>query len=428
MKHFFFLLMTFMSLKVTAQTGSNFYGLARSSAPGTVYLATVDPATGQVTNISSSSLSSMINLTGAALDPYRNSYHYIGYNSMISVDLTTGALISSVTLNNPGASNVSFDNFRFNNSDSSLYGLSRLVVYDSVTNTYTSSMYLATADPTTGVVTNISPSSIGQGFALAGSAIDPWQMVYYYSTGADLVGLDMYTGLVWTSAPITIAGGDMFDNFTYSCADSGLYGLVRTNYFDTVYNPFDSTVYNLILDSATLRLGKINPATGVVTIISPYSIMQGGYSLNAGSTIDPNTMTYYYNNGQDLVGVSMATGLIVSQQILQNANGDYFDLMRIPANCIQATQPIRLAPAATSVNEIYKDDVFVMPNPVVDKLQVMATDEIDHLDILNLAGTLLYSEDIHAKKAEVDFSSFSRGVYFVRCYNESGVSVRKVVR
>ena len=422
---FFFLLLSIVSM---AQTGTGFYGLARTTSPAEVFLAAVDPATGQVTNISSSSLSSVINLTDAALDPYNNRYHYIGYNSLISADLTTGTLLNSVPLSNNTGVNLYFDNFRFNNSDSTLYGLSRSVEYDTVTNTYNSAMYLATVNTTTGLITNISPNSIGQGYALAGSAIDPWLKVYYYSTGANLVGLDMYTGLVYSSAPITIAGGDYFDNFTYSCADSALYGLVRTNFYDTIYNPIDSTIWNLVLDSATVRLGKIDPTSGLVTIISPSTVTQGGYSLNAGSTIDPNTMTFYYSNGAELIGVSMITGLKVSQQLLQNANGQYFDMMRIPTNCIQATEPIRPAPGVAGLNSLSNANITLRPNPVVDLLNISSDTRILNVEVLSAEGRVLLRQVVGQENAVVDFSKMQNGVYLLKLNTGEGALVRQIVK
>jgi hypothetical protein len=54
-----------------AQLGSTMFGLARNSPSG-VFLATMDPVTGIATNISQSSISASINLTGAALNPYTN--------------------------------------------------------------------------------------------------------------------------------------------------------------------------------------------------------------------------------------------------------------------------------------------------------------------------------------------------------------------
>lgn len=196
----------FLSFTGIAQVSNYFYGLARNNNPAGIYLATVDPATGVVSNISSTSVAASINLTGAALDPYNSQYYFIDQSDIKTIDLTSGVLLNSVPVNNP-LLNSYFDNFRFNNSDTTLYGLARRNVYDSLTMSYIGEMYLATINTITGIVTEISPASIGQGFALAGSAIDPYQKVYYYSTGDNLVGLDMYNGAIYSNVPIGVPIG-----------------------------------------------------------------------------------------------------------------------------------------------------------------------------------------------------------------------------
>jgi hypothetical protein len=70
--------------------------------------------------------------------------------------------------------------------------------------TNTGAVFLAKLNTTNGIITEISPTSVGQGFALAGSAIDPYQMVFYYSTGSNLVGLDLYDGSIFSNAPISV--------------------------------------------------------------------------------------------------------------------------------------------------------------------------------------------------------------------------------
>ena len=317
------LLIVFLAVTATAQSTVDFYGLARrTSGSLNVYLSKINPADGRVTNLSTSSVATTVNLTGAALDPYANYFYFMGGFDIKTLDLSTGNLVRSVTISNDsGAQN--FFNFRFNNSDSTVYGLaSRVTVTDSST---TSEMFLATINPVTGLITTISTTSIGSGSALASSAIDPYQRVFYYSTGSAIVGLDMYTGSIYSTVSIAVTDGVSFDNIAYSCADTLLYGLVRQNYYDTVY--IDSVSYYETVDSTTIRLAKIDPRTGYVNFVSPYSIASGGYSLNSGSTIDPDSMIYYYNNGIELVGVSMATGLIVTQQTVTNSDGDMFELI-----------------------------------------------------------------------------------------------------
>jgi hypothetical protein len=429
MKRILFLGILILSTKLNAQVPNNtFYGLARKNSPNNeIFLATMNPTTGVATNISPLSLSPIVNLTGAALDPYRMNYHFIGYNEIKTINLTTGLQTNSKLLNNPIA-NSYFDNFRFNNSDSTLYGLARRYIYDTITMVGTGELYLSSIDPSTGTISQISSTSIGQGYALAGSAIDPYQMVYYFSTGANIVGLDMYNGSIYSNMPIQInGGGKYFDNFTYSCADTGLYGLIRTNYFSYMY---DSTLMDSIqiLDSTSIHLGKINSATGLVTTISPYSIAQGGYTLNAGSTIDPSTMIFYYNNGYELVGVSLNTGLIVTKQPITNTNGQFFELMRIQSNCFEATTPTRLN-STTGITKIQSDfSVNINPNPVTDLLTIEALTTIDKIEIINTIGQTLLEIKNNTNKIQVNMINMPVGIYFVKCFSKDKLSISKVVK
>ncbi len=414
-------ILTMFAFTSSAQIVDQFYGITRNN--GQVLLAKVDPATGTVTNISTKTLSQFVNITGAALNPYANTYHFMGFNEIKTVDLSTGAELNSALINNPIAASY-FDNFRFNNSDSTLYGLARKSKQNPSTGAIDGELYLSTINTSTGTISQISPTSIGQGYAVAGSAIDPFQKVYYYSSGSNFVGLDMYNGSIYSSKPFQINGGTYFDNFTYSCADSTIYGLIRKNYFDSVYNAALMT-WSTKLDSSSIRLGKINPATGVVTAVSPYSISKSGYTLNAGSTIDPNTMTYYYNNGSELVGVNLSTGLIVSKPQLNNVNGKYFDLMRIQSNCIAATVPLRKKSISTSIKDDFKQNKLnIYPNPANDRVNISSSFKIKKVEIFNMIGAKISEQTSDANEVEISLSNINVGAYFVRCtgYNNENAT------
>ncbi len=426
MKQFFLCLLAFpLYFNAQAQSTSNFYGLARKNTPiEAVYLATVNPSTGIVTNVSDTSVATMVNLTGAALDPYRNLYHFLGYNEIKSIDLSTGLPVRSVVTYNPIADSY-FDNYRFNNSDSTLYGLARRNTYDSITMTNYGELYLATINPVSGEITQISDTSVGQGYALSGSAIDPYQMVYYYSTGSHFIGLDIYTGNVYSNAAMTLGFGRMFDNFTYSCTDTSIYGLIRQNYYDTAYDPIDSSIYWLEVDSTAIFLGKINPNTGVITTVSPTSIASGGYSLNAGATIDPDAMVYYYNNGSELVGVSLVTGLIVSHPTLTNTNGQFFELMRISANCMGATRPMRTV-STTAINELKAKDerITIYPVPVVNEFSINSVVPVSKVEIFSNVGKLVLSST--SITGPINTSNLPTGLYIVKIQTSNGLQTQKI--
>ncbi len=432
------------SATALAQNPSTFYGIIRENFfskyydetimdslevldSSTIKLGYIDPVSGELTTISQNSLSQVINLTGAAIDPYNNFYHYIGFNVLKSVDMSSGELRYSVPITNPkGGSN--FQNFRFNNSDSTLYGLVINAIIDSNDEFTQTEMFLSTINVQTGELNQISPSPIGMGYALAGSAIDPYQKVYYYSTGTNFVGIDMYTGEIYSTAKITIPkGGVIFDNFTYNCVDNTIYGLIRNNYFSKYYDELVEDSLE-VLDSTSIHLGKIDPVTGIVTTISPYSIAQGGYSLNSGSTIDPNSLTYYYNNGQELVGVSLVSGLIESRHAINGINNRYFELMRIQSDCIEATEALRGNPVLSVESNEDSYQTIMFPNPTNDVLKIQSTQNITSLNVLSSNGTIISSVIPNAPSVELNVADFADGVYFIQYNVKNDTFIRKIVK
>jgi Secretion system C-terminal sorting domain len=394
----------------------------------TIRLGYSNPATGFVGNIGTSTYNQLVNLTGAAINPYDSSYTFMGGTNLNTFSMSTGQFINQVPLSNPIAPSY-FDNFRFNNSDSTIYGLARRNTYNPVTMQTVGEVYLAKVNTQTGVITQISPNSVAFGFALAGSAIDPYQMVYYFSSGSFLYGLDIYNGSVFTKTPITVTNGIAFDNFTYSCADTGLYGLIRQNYFSYVINPLFPTDSFPELDSTSIKLGRINPATGIVTTISPSSIAQGGYSLNAGAAIDPTTMTYYFSNGNEMLGVSLITGLLTSKSPYVFAAGQFFDLMRNFENCIAAVAT-RPRPITLGIKDAALiNDFELFPNPTENTCLVKNSKGIKQISLLSIDGREIMNSTQQSTQASIDLSGLEKGVYLIKIIDsKDAVSLKRVVR
>ena len=431
MKSLIFSLFTFSCTVSFSQLGNTMYGLARTTNPAAVYIATMDPVTGIATNIGQTSVSSSINLTGAALNPYNNRFCFFGDNGLKSIDLSTGQLTNTATINNPNGTGY-FDLFRFNTSDSLMYGLSRRNITNPQTGQVTGTMYLATIDELTGTVTEISPSSIGQGFAYSGSAIDPHQMVFYYSNGSQLVGLDMYNGSIYSNPTLTFPnGGQNFDNFTYSCADTTMYGLVRTNYYSSVFNPLTGMTTQ-VFDSAAVHLGKVDAMTGAVTKISTQSIGVNSFSVNGSSTIDPVNMIYYFISGSGtgltIYGVSLTTGLVVSQGTINNAGALYFDMMRIQSDCYES-RPTRLEPSA-NIQETFTSTnlVKVFPNPFTDQITVSSEVELQKIELIQANGQVLNSVTVSGKDFTFETSQLINGIYFLQVTNMEGMEIIKIIK
>ena len=431
MKSLLFSLFTFSCTFSFSQLGNTMYGLARTTNPAAVYIATMDPVTGIATNIGQTSVSSSINLTGAALNPYNNRFCFFGDNGLKSVDLSTGQFTNTATINNPNGTGY-FDLFRFNTSDSLMYGLSRRNITNPQTGQVTGAMYLATINEITGTITEISPSSIGQSFAYSGSAIDPHQMVFYYSNGSQLVGLDMYTGGIFSNPTLTFPnGGQNFDNFTYSCSDTTMYGLVRSNYYTPVYNPVTG-ITTQVFDSAAVHLGKVNAMTGEVTKIGTQSIGVSSFSVNGSSTIDPVNLIYYFISGSGtgltIYGVSLQTGLVVSQGTISNTGALYFDMMRIQSDCYES-YPTRFNPSVNIEETVTNtQNVNVYPNPFSNQITVSSESGLQKIELFHANGQVIENVSVSGKEFTLETSQLMNGVYFLQVTNLEGMEIIKIIK
>ena len=269
---------------------------------------------------------------------------------------------------------------------------------------YIGEVFLAKVN-TLAELSQISSSSLAQGYAMAGSAIDPYQIVPYFSTEVICTSRHC-NGNLYSNVAYRLPTNTYFDNFTYSCSDSAIYGLVRQNYFTYILDslfPGDSLA---VLDSTSLRLGKVDPNTGVVTVVSPVSIMNGGYSLNAGSAIDPSTMTFYFSNGSQNIGVSLITGLITTLNTYAFTDGEYFDLMRNLGNCINATE-VRLNSETTGIRNISSEkNISISPNPASNKIEVRSSGLIKKFEVYSLEGKIVLTSSNTNKDLSIDISDF----------------------
>jgi Secretion system C-terminal sorting domain len=426
------LALLFGSMQFAAFAQNNYlYGLISTpptiptnTSTATTRLGRMDLTTGELVALSPNSLSSISSATGAALDPNTQTYYYETQTEMISVDLNTGLTTAQAVVSNPIQPSY-FDNYRYNTSDSTIYGLGRISTSTGIGQA-NGELYLSSINPATGVITQISPQSVGEMYTVQGNAIDPHEMVYYYSFSGHIIGLDIYTGLVYSDQEITYPeGGMFFDNYTYNCADTTIYGIIRAN--TTAPNEF--------------YLGKIDPNTGVATRISQQPIPYHTYSLNGSSTIDPNNGVYYFAAKSTavipainvVVGVSLATGTVVFEQVMTlpgtAVNSRYFNLLRYPTDCAEAF-PTRVNPNSGSAGlaAANKSTLKVAPNPFEQQFTVTSAELIEAITLRDAQGKVVLQQAASSNTLEVETCSLQSGVYFLEVQTARGLQVSKLLK
>jgi hypothetical protein len=422
------LVLLFGSLQFATFAQSNYvYGVLRTPgqgtnvAAGTIRLGKLDVSNGDLTSVSPNSLASVIIATGSALDPTTQTYFFQTQTDLVSVNMLDGLPSAQNAVSNPIAPSY-FDNYRFNTSDSTIYGLARRSTTTGI-GQVNGELYLASINPATGVITQISPQSVGQMYAVQGCAINPHEMVYYYSNQGNIIGLDIYNGQVYSNQTITFPeGGLYFDNYTYNCADTTIYGLIRTS----------TTIPNVPY------LGKIDPQTGVVTRVSQQPLPYNSYTINGSSTIDPINGVYYFSallpqGGYAVAGVSVTTGLVVFEQLITPqgtaSNSLFFDLLRHPTDCYEAT-PTRFNPNGGNVGlaNASKSALKVAPNPFEQQFTVSSDQMIQALTLRDAQGKVVLQQAANSNKLEIATASLQSGVYFLEVQTASGVELVKVVK
>lgn len=393
MKNLTLLLTLLLCFELAAQVNNTMYGLQQTTNPAGFRLATMDPLTGQVTTISNSALSTMVNVTGSSLNPYNQTFSFQDEDSWLTVSLQTGEVINDVTVSLPN-SDGNFNNFRFNTADSIMYGL-YTVTYSNPMNGTVGDMRLAKCDLSTGLVSLISTSSIAENYTAAGNTIDPYQMLYYFQSEGKFIGLDLYNGQIYSQPNITISGGgSYFENMAYSCVDT--------------------TVYGLIMQNGVKALGKINPQTGVVTAL-PTQLSFDNLVFNSGGAIDPVNRVYYFqtidNNQTKFVGLSLIDGSVVSESNL-SANGDYFTMYRIQSDCYEAN-PTRLN-STSNVAEIKNVSVKIYPNPAQEVLNLKATSNLNQVEIIDAYGNVVKRFNPNQEQFQLPIEPLAQGIYYLK--------------
>ena len=411
MKNCLLVFATLLLVKLTAQVDNTMYGLYQTTNPPSFRLASIDPLTGQITPIGDAALSSVVNATGSALNPYSQTFSFQDEDSWLSVDLQTGEVLNDVMVTLPNVDGY-FDNFRFNAADSNMYGLFRQISYDSLTGFPMADIRLATCDLFTGNVSLISPASIAESFTMSGSTIDPYLMVYYFETEGKFTGIDLYNGQIYSEPTITLEdAGSSFDNFAYSCVDTAVYGLIMQN--------------------GVKSLGKINPQTGVVTAL-PTLLSFENYILNSGGAIDPVNRVYYFQTmdsvGVKMVGLSLIDGSVTSESYLSgNGNGEaYFIMYRIQSDCYRAN---RARFNITTGNLEPKNvQISLRPNPAQEVLFLQANTQLNEVEIVDAFGRTVNRFSPNTLEIQIPIESLTKGMYYLKVSAGNGYFSKRFIK
>lgn len=77
------------------------------------------------------------------------------------------------------------------------------------------------------------------------------------------------------------------------------------------------------------------------------------------------------------------------------------------------------------------DDISISPNPVTNIMNIISSETISEIEIVNVMGQVVYRTEVNADNAVCDLEGLNAGVYIVRIYGTDADSIweqRKFVK
>jgi len=89
----------------------------------------------------------------------------------------------------------------------------------------------------------------------------------------------------------------------------------------------------------------------------------------------------------------------------------------------------KISAIPSSVSNISKSIVKVYPNPTLGKVYINTQSEnLNTIAVYNNLGSLVYSENLKCQqKIEIDFSSLTKGLYYINLHSDKGVGNHKIL-
>lgn len=415
------LLFIFLINLAVAQPVNNLFTLVTrtnttsNTGPSQNKAGSININTGYVNDVSTTFSEQSFNVAGGNFDPIQSKmYLMTGNSTFTTFNFNTGG-ITTIPYTTSFSGTTYFDNVSYSHSNNTLYGLVRPFSANNVS----LGVFFGKLNTTTGQVTTLSPNSIASGYQLAGTIIDPELMVYYFKTGPKFLGIDLYNGTIYSQPDIVYSSNDYdFSNFTYNCADNSIYGIVRE--MTTIQMP--NAPSGVFIQHS--RLGKIDPATGIVTRVSQTILPNLYYSVTAGATIDPSTNTFYCSDNTNLYGISTVTGIAVSTTPLVFENGNFVNFIANTNDCSGATAS-RLDPNLSNTTLDLKKNFKIYPNPVSSILTIQSEKSIDTIEVFDAIGRLVLTKK---STNTLDVSSLQSGTYLMKIGSQNSIESIKFIK
>jgi len=172
----------------------------------------------------------------------------------------------------------------------------------------------------------------------------------------------------------------------------------ESDYVMTNFTTIQSGQNTYIITATSGTNGSISPSGQV-------QVLQGGSQT---FTITPN-QDYYVS---DVLVDNISQGSITSYSFIN----------------VQSDHTIYVSFTLGIMENNLQNSIVIFPNPANDFLNIKLSEHFESIEITNIIGQVLYSNKVTDSFIQINISSYSSGVYFIRLQGKKGMATKQFVK
>jgi Secretion system C-terminal sorting domain/FG-GAP repeat len=232
-------------------------------------------------------------------------------------------------------------------------------------------------------------------------------------------GTTYYTSAMPTHTLTNVAGCDsvLTLNLTVNYANTGID--VQTACFSYLW--IDGNTYTSNNNTATHTLSNAASCDSVVTLdltINTVDVSVSQSSITLTATLS-GASYQWVDCGNSYVVISGET----NQSFTPTVNGDYAVIID-DGTCIDTSACYNIN--GVGINERIANLVQVYPNPTKGKITIEC-EGMEKVEVIDITGKIVYELTISTDVLDIDITTFSKGVYFVKVSSQDAVAVERIV-
>ena len=169
--------------------------------------------------------------------------------------------------------------------------------------------------------------------------------------------------------------------------------------------------------------GRINPLSPTGSLLMGYNIYRTPDNQTTGFfKVNPSVWsTLTYTDIHPLTTEPTTTWKYFVTAVFKDS------LHQANILCEPSSDTIMITFPAVGINDLTNNTLSLYPNPANDVVNIVSTNDIKTIEVLNYIGQTIYSnKDVNLKTSQLNVSTFKAGVYFVKVTTVSGIKTTKI--